>query len=229
MIGQAIQAEKDYIKNKLLNLPFRPLITIMQEYGYENLDAYFQAKRDYLIKSLNFNIVYYKGDNIFETVRELLAKEEPVILFVEHQEPFIYHGNKAYNLEAAQEALLDVHEGGYAGGTIIGDKGDLSIGIFYPNEIDVNSNYFLDIISEALSTFNIQSTVDNNDLMIDGKKVLGSAMLSTENYNAFVSYLSFSDKAELIKEICGESTKVPGFISSISIKELEQGVIKCLH
>lgn len=229
MIEQAIQAEKDYVKNKLLNSYTRPLISIMQEYGYDNLDFYFQAKRDYLIKSLDFNIVYYKGNNIFETVGKLLDKEEPAILFVEHQKPFIYHGNKAYNLDAAQEAMLDVHEGGYAGGTIIGDEGDLSIGIFYPNKIDVNSNYFLDIIGEALSLFNIQSTVDNNDLMVDNKKVLGSATLSTENYNAFVSYLSFSDKAELIKEICGENAKAPGFINGVSIKELEQGVIKCLH
>lgn len=229
MIEQAIQAEKDYIKNKLLNSYTRPLITIIQEYGYENLDAYFQAKRDYLIKLLNFNIIYYKGNDIFETVEELLNKEEPAILFVEHQEPFIYHGNKAYNLDAAQEAMLDVHEGGYTGGTIIGDKGDLSIGIFYPNEIDVNSNYFLDTISEALSLFNIQSTVDNNDLMVDNKKVLGSAMLTAENYNAFVSYLSFGDKTKLIKEICGENAKAPGFISGVSIKKLEQGVIKCLH
>ncbi|WP_254555383.1 hypothetical protein, partial [Salmonella enterica] len=76
--------------------------------------------------------VHTTSNVAFETIRNILIDENPVLLFEKHETPFIYHGDEDYNIEGARSSNITVYEGGYAGGTIVGDAGDLSIGIFLP-------------------------------------------------------------------------------------------------
>ena len=148
---------------------------------------------------MNFTEVHTISDVAFETIRNILIAENPVLLFEKHETPFIYHGDEDYNIERARASNITVYEGGYAGGTIVRDAGDLSIGIFLPIEIDLNSKFFLNKIAEILNKYNTPAVVDNNDIMVNNRKVIGTSTLSTDNYFGFVAYVSFNDKTELIK------------------------------
>ena len=198
------------------------ICNILKEFGYNNLEDYNNDKKLFQLSQLNFTEVHTTSNVAFETIRNILIAEDPVLLFEKHETPFIYHGDEDYNIEGARASNITVYEGGYAGGTIVGDVGDLSIGIFLPIEIDLNSKFFLNKIAEILNKYNTPAVVDNNDIMVNNRKIIGTSTLSTDNYFGFVAYVSFSDKTELIKQVCGNNLKQPGFLINITVEELEE-------
>ena len=58
--------------------------------------------------------------------------------------------------------------------------------------------------------------------MVNNRKVIGTSTLSTDNYFGFVAYVSFNDKTKLIKQVCGNKLKQPGFLTNITVEELEE-------
>ena len=157
-----------------------------------------------------------------------MCLKQPTLLFGDSDKTFIYHGNEEYNAQTVKELDIPVYEIGYEGGTIVGAAGDLSIGIFYPDTIDLRSDYILDKIASILQNHGIAAQVDNNDVLVDGKKVLGSAHLTSNGFFVFVAYASFSDKSELIQKICGNAAKAPSYLTGISRSELIRGMSEWL-
>lgn len=222
MIEKAIQAEQQYIQNRINGIETTPLIDILKEYGFNSLEEYYKQKTEFEFSSLDFHEMNTTSDVAFQVIGQILRNEKPILLFENHATPFIYHGNEEYNHEAAEKLGITVYEGGYMGGTIVGGIGDLSIGIFFPSHIEYRSKYFLNKLVEIFQKHNVNAEINNNDIMIDGKKVIGTACLETENYYGFVAYVSFSDKSELVKQVCGDAIKQPGFITGMTLEKLEE-------
>ena len=65
---------------------------------------------------------------------------------------------------------------------------------------DYISNYFDNVI------------ISNNDILIDNNKVLGGAMIEYNGLMIVVFQINFVDKRNDIINICGISSKNPGFI-----------------
>lgn len=222
MIEKAIQAEQQYIQNRVNGIETAPLIDILREYGFDSLDEYRNQKTEFEFSNLNFHEMNTTSDVAFQVIGQILQNEKPILLFEDHATPFIYHGNEDYDRKAAEKLGITVYEGGYRGGTIVGGIGDLSIGIFFPSSIEYRSEYFLNKLVEIFQKHGMKAEVNNNDIMVDGEKVIGASVLETENYFGFVAYVSFSDKTEMIKQVCGNAAKKPGFIQGMTIDELEE-------
>ena len=73
-------------------------------------------------------------------------------------------------------------------------------------------------------------SVAGNDILMNGNKILGSAVYRQNGMFVLINYLSFSDKADLIKEVClKHSTKQPGHIDFMTTEQLRLEVEEWLN
>jgi hypothetical protein len=63
--------------------------------------------------------------------------------------------------------------------------------------------------------------LDNNDIMMDDKKIIGGASTVVNNMRVVVFQVNFVDKLSDIQAICGITNKVPGYIDSSIISAVE--------
>lgn len=224
----AINAEQQYINDRVNGVETRPLIDILHDYDFTSLDEYYLAKKEWQLQNCGMVEQHCDASEFPMKFSTFVYLKQPTLLFGDSDKTFIYHGNEEYNTQAVKELDIPVYEIGYEGGTIVGTAGDLSIGVFYPDTIDLRSDYILDKISSILQNHGIAAQVDNNDILVDGKKVLGSAHLTSNGFFVFVAYVSFSDKSELIQKVCGTAAKAPSYLTGISRSELIRGMSEWL-
>ena len=223
-MDELITIEEQYIQDSLNGAVLRPLNEIVQEHNFASLDEYYEAKRWWLFNELQFTEQITTSSTAFTDIATILQNEQPVLLFEKHETPFIYHGDESFNEQEAARQSITVYEGGYMGGTIVGQTGDLSVGIFFPKKIEVRMQDLLHKISKVLINFGENSEVSGNDILVDGQKVVGAAHLSTSNYYGFVAYVSFTNKNELVEHICGAATKKPGALTKLSVEEFQEAI-----
>lgn len=223
-MDELITIEEQYVQDSLNSMASRSLNEIVQERGFATLDEYYKAKQQWLFNELQFTEQITTSSMAFADIATILQNEQTVLLFEKHETPFIYHGDEPFNEEEAARQSIPVYEGGYMGGTIVGQIGDLSVGIFFPKKIEVRMQDLLHKISEILVSFGENAEVSGNDIMVDGQKAVGAAHLSTSNYYGFVAYISFTNKDELVERICGEATKKPGALTKLSVEEFQEAL-----
>lgn len=223
-LDAAMKAEEGYINNRLQGIDDRSLIDIIAEYGFESLTEYHRQKSVHQLIQTDFNVMYTTDERAFTDISSILISESPTLLFEKHEEPFVYLGSKEYDAKAIEESGVKAYDGGYLGGTIVGGPNDLSVGIFYPSSIDIREDYLLSEFAKILQSRGVSAIVENNDILVNGKKVIGTACLATETFYGFVAYISFSDNADLVTRICGENEKKPGYITDMTADEFIEAV-----
>lgn len=226
----AIAAEEKYKRDRLVGIDNEPLIGLLEQLGYTDLEEYFEEKRIYQSREAGLSVYTSNVSNAVNTLISLITNKVCSILLVDCEEFFVYHGSEPYDRDYCNEHHINVYEVGHTGGTIVGSPGDSSIGFILPEHIDINSDWILNKFRDTLSKYFDDVRVDNNDIVLNGKKVLGSAVLRMNGMFAFVAHIAFTDSAELISSICKvEANKVPGFIpSNLSRDTLYNEVISWL-
>ena len=220
----AINAEQQYINDRINGIETRSLIDILRDYNFTSLNEYYLAKKEWQLQNCGMIEQHCEIPEVPTTLATIISLKQPTLLIVESNSPFIYHGDEEYNEQAVIELDIPVDEMGHSGGTIVGGAGDLSIGIFFPLNIDARSDYILQRFVDIFQNHGIAAEVNNNDVLVDGKKIIGSAHLASDDLFAFVSYISFSDKTELVQKICGPAEKTSGYLTGISRSELIRGM-----
>lgn len=215
-IEQGIEINNQHIYNVINQIPeeisfYEQIVNL----GFKDLEDFFEQKKEYEMQQ------FLKG-KVFVTNPidglQLIQNKNFGIISVDDNYTFVYKGNnkKEINMEYCQQNNIPVYNYGTFGGAVVVSPGDYNIGVILPPTIKVNSNFFLNNITLILKKYFENVKVDNNDILIDNKKVLGSANFGNEEYFFFVAQISFSDKTELIQSICGdidENGKQPGYIN----------------
>ena len=215
-IEQGIEINNQHIYNVINQIPeeisfYEQIVNL----GFKDLEDFFEQKKEYEMQQ------FLKG-KVFVTNPidglQLIQNKNFGIISVDDNYTFVYKGNnkKEINMEYCQQNNIPVYNYGTFGGAVVVSPGDYNIGVILPPTIEVNSNFFLNNIALILKKYFENVKVDNNDILIDNKKVLGSANFGNEEYFFFVAQISFSDKTELIQSICGdidENGKQPGYIN----------------
>lgn len=215
-IEQGIEINNQHIYNVINQIPeeisfYEQIVNL----GFKDLEDFFEQKKEYEMQQ------FLKG-KVFVTNPidglQLIQNKNFGIISVDDNYTFVYKGNnkKEINMEYCQQNNIPVYNYGTFGGAVVVSPGDYNIGVILPSTIEVNSNFFLNNIALILKKYFENVKVDNNDILIDNKKVLGSANFGNEEYFFFVAQISFSDKTELIQSICGdidENGKQPGYIN----------------
>ena len=214
-IRKAIEKEKEYISNIINNIDTPALIDLLKEYGFNSLDDYFTAKKEYKFLNCGMKIKEINTGDGIETIMNLLINKSPTLLFNEKNETFVYRLTDEMNDEYCINNNIPVYDIYADGGTIVVKNGDLSIAIIIPDDIEINSEYILNGIKNILLKYFEHVEVNNNDIMINNQKCIGSTSINKNGMMAFLAYCSFSDKSELIRNICtAPSSKIAGYIDS---------------
>lgn len=231
-IVKAIEKEKEYLSYRMKNEEPFHLVDAVRECGFETLDKYFKAKKEYEFSKIKFSYIEKKPAECIEEVLRMIATQIVGVLFVDSEETFVFNGTAEYNKEYCQEHNIPVFPIQTAGGTIVCTAGDFSFGICCVSKMGIDAQTILSNIKNILQGYTKEIVlVDGNDILIDGKKVLGSAVYNKNNMFMFVAHVSFSDKKNLISHICTTTKvgKTVGYIDCINRDVFKQEVSKWLR
>lgn len=219
-IVKAIEKEKEYLEYRMKGEEPFHLVDAIKECGFESLNDYFKAKRDYEFKSMEFNFVETSTLTSITEVLKAIALKKPTVVMVDIDRTVIFPRKDAeYNKEYCitnSIPILPVQANG--NGTLVSTNGDLGVGICVPKINGITYEYILDGFINIFRKYT-DKTVKNegNDIMIDGKKVCGFAFYETNHIIMAITPISLSDKTELIKNIClKKQQKTPGYIDFMS-------------
>ena len=222
----AIQKEEQYIYDKThIDDVSLSIYDYLAEAGYTDLDEYRNDAKDYWVKSQNYEIVE----------EPVINADVPVPYLTNGTPAFLYTINCVYNyafipMSYTNYELLEQYgytpvKLGYENshGPILSANGDLRIYlILKKNEcIEITYHYFLIKLKEYLDRYFDDVAISNNDILINGEKVLGGAMIEHNGLLIVVFQINFINKREDIINICGITPKIPGCIDS-SVVTAEQ-------
>ena len=231
-IVKAIEKEKEYLEYRKKGQEPYHLVDAIKELRFESLEEYFKAKKEYNLKSLDFEVIEESPLRAIAEILNIIKQQKTVVLFVPTPFTFVWTGNNSIlNEEYCVRYGIPILPIQTGGGTIVSTKGDLSIGICVPKKIDYTANYILEGLANIFRKYtNKKVEVDGNDILIDGYKVLGSSTYNDNKMLMFVTLVSFSEKSELINNIClKKSSKVAGYIDFMDAETLKSEVCEWLQ
>lgn len=147
----------------------------------------------------------------------LLDKKDIVIVTAD--ELYILNGQNDYDKDFCNNNNLTVLNTHPIGGTIINFAGDICIGN-YQSQHNKFGHDFLETLQDFLSKKGIQSTISENDLLIDGVYKIASYMSNYTKEKCLYTaiHISINMDLELIKNICKKTmSKIPKGLSEYGI------------
>lgn len=176
-------------------------------------------------------------EDAISEMQKSINKKENAAFFVESNKKFAYVPTSWHNQEFFSQYDVTGYNMFYdtsvGGGIIIGDPSDLSFLVMRPYD---ETKSICDDFEHHLENF-IKSKFENsefsgNDVMIDGKKSIGTASAILDGMTMFMFMASFADNSELINALCPPGhTKVPQPINSeiLSKEEFKNEIITWLQ
>lgn len=231
-IENAIKIEEQYIQHRLNGEEPFNLEDEIKKYGFDNLEHYFNEKLDFQISELNFSVEEVLPFTAAAAMLNLMKTKTNGILLMNTDQTVVYHGSKDFNREYCEKNNIPVIEHYSNGGTLVASDGELSIGVCMPFFDGLSGSYMLLKLKNILDKYYDDVMVDNNDILINGKKVCGTTVYPTSEIFGFLAQFSFDDKTELISKICypseSGSGKVVGYIDKLTREELRKEVLEWL-
>lgn len=233
-IEGAIKLEEKYIQYRMDDKEPFSLEDEIKKYGFDNLKQYFDEKLNFQISQLSFSVKEVVPFTAAEAMLNLMKTKTNGILLMNTDQTVVYHGSKDFNRQYCEENNIPIIEHYSNGGTLVASDGELSIGICMPFFNGLSGEYILLKLKEILDKYynHNEVVIDNNDLMIDGKKVCGTTVYPTSEIFGFLAQFSFDDKSELISKICypseSGSEKTAGYIDKLTREELRKEVLEWL-
>ena len=241
-IIKAMEYEAEYLSCRMSGeYPFH-LVDKVKECGFDSISEYYEEKRNKKFNELNFYFIVKSTNDCIEEGFRLLDTKTTGVVFVDCDETFVYTGeSKQFNEGYCAENNIPVYPLNMKGGAIVGSDGDFSIGICIPENLGVDAGYMLNKVKELLSKYASSVEVDGNDIMQNGYKVCGTTGYRKNEMYLFIAHFSFSDRTELINEICYvpstfslrratvQTAKTPGFIEGVTREELKHEVAEWLR
>lgn len=233
-IAKAYEAEQQYYKDKdRLHSNTLDIMDYIGSYGYDNYDEYYNDVQEYMLKIQDYEIkevknvsedcyVYYLQNNI------------PALVYNIHSDnnfAFVPNSFDKDELFAKYNIIPQRMNYDASNGVIITSDGDLKMVIIVPDFIKLPKDYFLVKLYNYLLNYFDDITIDNNDIMLYNKKVVGSGVQNINNMNVYMFQITFVDRSELIKQVCTSSVKEPGFIDKniISQEKLKDEIASWLQ
>lgn len=228
----AILEEKSYIADRINGID-TVLLERIAPYGYTDLAEYSHDKRDYFFNQWIPEVYPIDVRNITTGLEDAVKNEKYGIYISNTNGLYAFHGSDEIDYNLCEELGVYVAELYHQGGTIIGSEKDLGIEIVAPNDIGLDAGFILNKFHEIISKYvSGNVTIDNNDILIDGKKVMGSMRRSVGNVFVWAAQVSFGNYGDIVSQICTKkSAKEPSCIDNtmLSRELLESEVLKWLQ
>ena len=230
-LQHAMTEEKLYIVDRLNNVQ-TSLIDRLKKYGYDNLEEYFIEKQAYLFDNWKPE-VFYVDVKTLTTELEAAVQNGKYGIYISYADGlYAFHGSDAIDYELCKSLGVTVAELYHNGGTIIGSNADLGIEIVAPKELQLNSKFILDKFYEIIKRYEPTAVIAENDILVNGEKVLGSMSRNVGNAFVWAAQISFGEYNDVIEKVCSKrSIKRPGRIkhNQLTRNKLESEVLKWLQ
>jgi hypothetical protein len=224
----AITEEKEYQEDRLKQIN-TSLIDRLKPYGYETLNEYFHDKRDYKFKTWIPEVYRIDAEYFAEEVAKAIQNKQYGIYIPIIEGYVAYHGSDVIDRELCKAlgvTIVDLH---YTGGTIIGSDKDFAFYILIPQELSYLN--FIDEFYRIISKYVGNVEVADNDILVNGEKVMGSMERFVDGVIVWASQTSFGEYENLISQNCNKkSSKKPSYINNdaLTASKLESEVLSWL-
>ncbi len=229
MIEAAMQAEQQYLTAKLAG---EAVALDLTPYGYAELEDYFADKRDYRLRHCGVAVQETTMAGIAGRVEAAVQSGTPSLWIPTAESVFVWHGSDALDRELCAELFVRVYDMNYIGGTIVSGPEDLSFALIVPEGIDISTSYMLSKIKGIMDGYLGDVVIDGNDILVGGKKVLGSMNRRVNGVYVFACQISYADRSEYISRLCTKPVvKTPGCVDGARLPKsvLKNEVIACLQ
>lgn len=161
------------------------------------------------------NIIFYDGKSHKLNISDINNVQKEVQNFIkeQHEGYLLFSFPKTVCIKGSTTSDVDVSNSTankvpvvklfHEGGTIIASPGDIEIGIFTKGfEANDMMSEIISEISEKLSEKGFESEIAGNDLLVEGKKVIGCGSRKFGEIVFGAMHISLEDNTELINKIC---------------------------
>lgn len=141
-------------------------------------------------------------DQFLQVLPELIAKRwDEEKLFTRPKTPILYYSNQGdANLDYVREYNIPIYAFNRIGGSVVSFPGDIGIA-YITNKTGVPVE--VQKLTHYLVSKNLNVTIHNNDVLVDGYKVISYDTNEIgDNYRLVVVQISINLDIELIKQIC---------------------------
>ena len=229
-IERAVKLETNYNLNNTDE--YIRFVGVLRNLSFASFSEYERTKKDYL-RQMWVPEVYRVDISEYAAVTEDAIVNGKYGIYISQGDGIhAYHGNQPIDYELCEKLGVRVVELGYIGGTILGSAADLSIIFVAPVDLGYTHEMIISKYLEAISKYVPGTTVDGNDILVDGNKVCGSMTRTVGNSYVWAAQVSFADYSEYIAQICSKPpVKTPSFIDSKQLTRdtLEKEIVSWLR
>lgn len=183
----------------------------------------------------SFKVYEYPIEVIKSYIDTSIENGESAVYIATTDKPYAYISDNFTNYELLEENGLSGYTMHYSaadnGGTIIVGKDDLALFAACPFSEDYLSERIDNTIVSFLSEKYDNVKLDGNDILIDGKKVVGTAGNGFNGMMMHMFLASFEDHSVLIDKICpSRHGKIPSHIDRelVDRDDLKNKILECL-
>ena len=230
LIG-AIAEEKLYVADRMKQIN-TSLIDRLKPFGYETIEEYFEEKTNYCLRNWKPKVYRIDVDVLAETLDDAIINGKYGIYTPIAKGRYAFHGNDEIDRELCEKLGVKIIDLKYMGGTIIGSEDDFSFEIIAPVEFGLTHEGIIRKVAEIIGKKVDNVEIDGNDILIDGKKVMGSMTRQVGNSFVWAAQISFGEYDSYIEKICKKvSQKIAGYIKKEKLSKdlLENEVLAWLQ
>ena len=230
----AMNKEREYLSFRAKGEEPYHLVDAVKEYGFESLKEYFEAKKKYNFSSIPFKVINAESPkSCVADIFDVITNKKNAIIFVNIDKVIVWtQKNSGCNVEYCIENNIPIIPVGSEGtGTLVSTPNDFGIGICIHKDDRYDLKYIVNGFVNIFRKYTDKEVINQgNDIMYDGKKVCGFTFYDTNNMFMVISPISFSDKTDLVINICTNKpqTKQVGYIDFMNREQLRWEVLEWL-
>lgn len=227
----AMEEEKRYLAERMQGID-SSLQARLSSFGYKVLDNYFVEKKDYLFSQWTPEVRRTDISIVADEVEQAIKNKDYGVYIPTVSGLYAFYGSEELDFDLCKSLNVRPVNMGYSGGTIVGSSEDFAIEILMPASIGIDGHDIISKFAEIISTKIEGVTIDGNDILVDGAKVMGSMERHFGHVYVWAAQVSFADYTDYITKLCKKSSvKCPSKIDTnlLSREQLEKEVLAWLQ
>ncbi len=205
---QGIKIQEKYLhdieENGESNIVFADAI---KDLGFSSLDDFFSQKALYQLRtSLHEQYFSTTPAQIMNLSRECIQNKRCAVIDADVENNCVHIGfgkDTVINTEYCKQHNIEVYPYDGYGGAIVSGAGDYNLTLIFSDNIDIDTSVILKQIQRILSKYFDDVIVDSNDILIDGKKVMGATYAHANNMVFLGVAFAFVYQPDIVTAICG--------------------------